>query len=146
MLENILIKYFNLAEDWNDIFEKEEENWNKSYSQLVQLIYDLDELGVLNGKANEIVDELDKIHDFDYDEEGFMINRNLAYTIDYMEYKGILVQYIYDTNTVLFTIKNDDNVYNDSDDIDTIVYRNYTKEDIKKYIDTELKEFIKESE
>lgn len=61
MLENILIKYFGLAEDWNDIYEKEKENWYNSYNKLVQLIYDLDELGVLNGKSNEIIDELDSI-------------------------------------------------------------------------------------
>ena len=61
MLENILIKYFGLVEDWNDIYEKEKENWYNSYDKLVQLIYDLDNLGVLNGKANEIIDELDSI-------------------------------------------------------------------------------------
>lgn len=61
MLENILVKYFDLKEDWNDNYEKEQENWYKSYDKLVQLVYDLDELGVLNGKSNEIIDELDSI-------------------------------------------------------------------------------------
>lgn len=69
MLENILIKYFGLAEDWNDIYEKEEENWYNSYNKLVQLIYDLDNLGVLNGKANEIIDELDSICNENDEEE-----------------------------------------------------------------------------
>ncbi len=70
MLENILIKYFGLVEDWNDIYEKEKENWYNSYDKLVQLIYDLDNLGVLNGKANEIIDELDSIcNENDEDEE-----------------------------------------------------------------------------
>lgn len=69
MLENILIKYFGLAEDWNDIYEKEEENWYNSYDKLVQLIYDLDNLGVLNGKANEIIDELDSICNENDEEE-----------------------------------------------------------------------------
>lgn len=66
MLENILIKYFGLTEDWNDIYEKEKENWYNSYDKLVQLIYDLDELGVLNGKSSEIIDKLD---DIDNEEE-----------------------------------------------------------------------------
>lgn len=61
MLENILVKYFDLKEDWNDNYEKEQGNWYKSYDKLVQLVYDLDELGVLNGKSNEIIDELDSI-------------------------------------------------------------------------------------
>lgn len=69
MLENILIKYFGLAENWNDIYEKEKEKWYNSYDKLVQLIYDLDNLGVLNGKANEIIDELDSICNEDNEEE-----------------------------------------------------------------------------
>ena len=61
MLEVILHKYFGLQEDWNDIYEKQEENWNNAYNKLVDLIYDLGDLGVL--PTNErIVDELDKIH------------------------------------------------------------------------------------
>ena len=59
MLENILIKYFGLDENWNEDYEKEHTNWNKSYQELVDLIYDLDELGVLNG--NKVVDKLDAI-------------------------------------------------------------------------------------
>lgn len=62
MLENILIEYFGLTEGWNDIYEKEKENWNNSYDKLVQLIYDLDELGVLDGKSSEIIDKLDDIN------------------------------------------------------------------------------------
>ena len=62
MLENILIKYFGLSEDWNDIHEKAEENWNVAYNKLVDLIYDLEDLGVLPNH-NRIVDELDSIHD-----------------------------------------------------------------------------------
>ena len=57
MLENILIKYFGLDENWNDDYEKAHINWNKSYQELVDLIYDLDELGVLNG--DKVVDKLD---------------------------------------------------------------------------------------
>lgn len=62
MLENILIEYFGLTEGWNDIYEKEKENWNNSYDKLVQLIYDLDELGVLDGKSSKIIDKLDDIN------------------------------------------------------------------------------------
>ena len=61
MLETILHKYFGLELDWNDEYEKQEENWNKAYNKLVQCIYDLGDLGVL--PTNErIVDELDKIN------------------------------------------------------------------------------------
>ena len=59
MLENILHKYFGLDENWNDDYEKERANWNKSYQELVDLIYDLEELGVLNG--DKVVDKLDII-------------------------------------------------------------------------------------
>lgn len=60
MLENILHKYFGLSESWNNIYEKEEENWNNAYNKLINLLYDLKELGVLDN-ANSVIDELDKI-------------------------------------------------------------------------------------
>lgn len=63
-------------------------------------------------------------------EENFLINNDLANEIDQFTYKGIKVQYIYDTNTIIF--------YRDSKEIDCIVYRNYTKEQLKKYIDNQL--------
>lgn len=57
MLEKILLKYFNLKENWS------ETDWNISYDKLVDLIYDLGDLGVLlHTNANTIIDELDKIH------------------------------------------------------------------------------------
>lgn len=59
MLENILIKYFGLQEYWNNEYEKEE-NWNNAYNKLIDLIYDLDNLGVLPNN-NRIVDKLDSI-------------------------------------------------------------------------------------
>ena len=59
MLENILHKYFGLSENWNYIYEKEE-NWNNAYNKLIDLIYDLKELGVLDS-ANSVIDKLDKI-------------------------------------------------------------------------------------
>ena len=49
MLENILHNYFDLKKDWYS-----------SYDKLLHLIYDLEELGVINN-ADEIVQELDKI-------------------------------------------------------------------------------------
>ena len=61
MLENILIKYFDLQEDWNDIEENEEKLWNKSYDKLIDLLYDLDDLGIITD-VNKIIDKLDKIY------------------------------------------------------------------------------------
>jgi len=60
MLEIILQKYFNLKEDWNDDYETERDIWLKSYDKLIDLIYDLEDLGVIEN-ANKIVDKLDKI-------------------------------------------------------------------------------------
>lgn len=60
MLENILIKYFDLQEDWNDIEENEEKLWNNSYDKLIDLLYDLDDLGIITD-VNKIIDKLDKI-------------------------------------------------------------------------------------
>ena len=60
MLENILIKYFDLQEDWNDIEENEEKLWNKSYDKLIDLLYDLEDLDVITD-VNKIIDKLDKI-------------------------------------------------------------------------------------
>lgn len=60
MLENILIKYFDLQEDWNDIEENEEKLWNNSYNKLIDLLYDLDDLGIITD-VNKIIDKLDKI-------------------------------------------------------------------------------------
>lgn len=54
MLENILIDYFNLSEDYEDY------EWNKSYNKLINLLYDFKELGVLDN-ANSVIDKLDKI-------------------------------------------------------------------------------------
>lgn len=72
-------------------------------------------------------------------EEHFKINDELADDINYMIYKGIQVRYLFDTNTIIFS---KENAKFDEDDLDTIIYRNYTKDDLKHYIDTELKSFI----
>lgn len=55
MLEKILLYYFDLLPFWD------ETNWNENYSKLINLIYDLEKLGVINN-ANEIIDKLDKIN------------------------------------------------------------------------------------
>ena len=61
MLENILIEYFNLSSNYNEIDEDTEKiEWENAYSNLVELIYDLARLGVIEN-ADEIVDKLDKI-------------------------------------------------------------------------------------
>ena len=61
MLERILIKYFDLEEDWNDDYETEKKKWYKSYDKLINLVYDLGELGVLDRDSNIIVDRIDEI-------------------------------------------------------------------------------------
>lgn len=63
-------------------------------------------------------------------EEKFEINEEMANKIDYcIKINGIVPSYHYDTNTVIF--------YNEDtgEDIDTIIYRNQTPEEIKKYIE-----------
>lgn len=77
-------------------------------------------------------------------EENFPINEKLANKINGMIYKGIQVQYVWDTNTILFHKVKE--VLNDSDDIDCRVYRNYTEDDLARYIETELHNFIDEKE
>jgi hypothetical protein len=79
----------------------------------------------------------------DIDEEGFVINRSLANKIGGLEYKGIYVQYLYDTNTMVFTIDNKDKSFDDCDDIDCIVYRNETQSEIEKHIDNLVDDLIK---
>lgn len=69
MLETILQKYFNLPEDWNDDYEKQDSIWYKSYNQLIQLIYDLDELCGLDTKIIDKLDEICNEDDFEYDDE-----------------------------------------------------------------------------
>ena len=59
MLENILINYFGLPEDWNDDYDYEKIIWNESYNKLIDLLYKLEALGVL--KADRICDSLDMI-------------------------------------------------------------------------------------
>ena len=54
MLENILKEYFGLIEDYEEI------EWYNSYGLLINLLYDLDKLGVLSD-VDEIIDKLDKI-------------------------------------------------------------------------------------
>ena len=72
-------------------------------------------------------------------EEGFEIDDDLANSCD-MTYKGIKSHYIWDTNTLVFSYDNDK--YRDID-LDTIIYRNQTPEEIKEYIDTQLLPYIK---
>lgn len=53
-LENILIEYFDLKEDYEEV------EWYNAYGKLTQLIEDLQQLGVLNN-ASKIIDCLDEI-------------------------------------------------------------------------------------
>ena len=61
MLENIWTDYFGLKEDCNYIWEKKNTIWNNSYNKLIELLYELDNLGVLTD-INKIIDKLDKIN------------------------------------------------------------------------------------
>ena len=54
MLENILKEYFGLINDYEEI------EWYNSYGLLINLLYDLDKLGVITD-VNKIIDKLDKI-------------------------------------------------------------------------------------
>lgn len=136
----------NLKAEFDALSEEEKqkyldcipENGNHMNSDLVKKFakkYDLDHdllYWVINIKDKKVEERKDP-------EEGFEINEDLAWECDSILYKNILTTYIEDTNTLLFTkYKGEDASYNDSDDIDTIVYRNQTPEEIKKYIDTNL--------
>lgn len=59
MLENILIKYFDLPEDWNEDYDYAKVIWDASYNKLIDLLCKLETLGVLN--ADRICDSLDMI-------------------------------------------------------------------------------------
>ena len=61
MLENILIDYFELPEDWNDDYSKEAENWNIAYYKLISLIYKLGELNVIKDIV-PVIREIEKIN------------------------------------------------------------------------------------
>lgn len=97
-------------------------------------------------KEFEIIDKYWEKYKNDIDEEGFVINRELANKINGLEYKGIYIQYLYDTNTMLFTIDNEYKSFNDSDDIGCIIYRNETIDEIKEYVDNLINRGGKESE
>lgn len=108
---------------------------------------DIDKINSDNELENylqERIDEYENEIKNDIDEEGFVINRELANKIGGLEYKGIYIQYLYDTNTMLFTIDNEYKSFNDSDDIDCIIYRNETIDEIKKYVDNLVNNLIKE--
>lgn len=78
-------------------------------------------------------------------EENFPINEKLANKINGMIYKGIQVDYVWDTNTILFH-KAHKETLNDEDDFDCSVYRNYTEDYLADYIETQLNKFIDEKE
>jgi len=66
-------------------------------------------------------------------EENFEINLEMAYQVDGLHYKGVKTQYLEDTNTLIFS--RDKEYLNDDDDLDTIIYRNYTVDEVKQHID-----------
>lgn len=127
-------------------------NYTKNGKEKIWETFAFEEINIDKFETDEELDKyLEYVVNFyenrvknDIDEEGFVINRDLVKEINYMEYKGILVQYIYDTNTLIFSLANKE-ILNDSDDLDCIVYRNYTKEEVEKHIDILVKNLIEEN-
>ena len=79
-----------------------------------------------------------------YDEDyGFPINDKLANEINGMVYKGIEVEYDYETNTIIYCKANQSSK-SDENDYCTDIYRNYTKEYIENFIDENLQKYINE--
>ena len=78
-------------------------------------------------------------------EEKFAINEKMANKINGMVYKGVEVEYVWDTNTILFH-KAYKKTLNDEDDFDCGVYRNYTDDYLANYIETQLNKFIDDKE
>lgn len=78
-------------------------------------------------------------------EEKFAINEKMANKINGMVYKGVEVEYVWDTNTILFH-KAHKETLNDEDDFDCGVYRNYTDDYLANYIETQLNKFIDDEE
>ena len=78
-------------------------------------------------------------------EENFAINEKMANKINGMVYKGVEVEYVWDTNTILFHKAYKQNL-NDEDDFDCGVYRNYTDDYLANYIETQLNKFIDDKE
>lgn len=64
--------------------------------------------------------------------ENFEINLDMAYKVDDIHYKGVKTHYLQDTNTLIFSR---DNEYLEDGDLDTIIYRNYTVDEVKQHID-----------
>ena len=63
MLENILIEYFNLSREWYTLNKDDKEiEWENAYNNLVELIYALARLGIIEN-ADKIVEELDEIQE-----------------------------------------------------------------------------------
>lgn len=127
-------------------------NYTKNGKEKIWETFAFEEINIDKFETDEELDKyLEYVVNFyenrvknDIDEEGFVINRDLVKEINYMEYKGILVQYIYDTNTLIFSLANKE-ILNDSDNLDCIVYRNYTKEEVEKHIDILVKNLIEEN-
>lgn len=78
-------------------------------------------------------------------EEDFPIDDKLANKVNGMIYKGIEVEYIWDTNTIVFCKARQESK-EDKYDYDTIVYRNYTEDYLANYIETQLNKYIDEKE
>lgn len=129
-------------QEWENGHIEEEKMWETFALESID-IDSLDSDEELEGYLQSRIDYYEEQYKNDIDEEGFVINRSLANKIGGLEYKGIYVQYLYDTNTMIFTIDNKDKSFDDCDDIDCIVYRNETQSEIEKHIDNLIDDLIK---
>ena len=139
-----------IMDEYNDLIETASDNQNYYITDYIddekekcerEIYVETDDYEDLLTRYSIVIIEVEDINTRYDMEEGFAINDELAKKINYMVYKGIKVRYIWDTNTIIFS-----KIYGDEEDLDTIVYRNYTREDIMEYIDRELKDFVKEYE
>lgn len=90
-----------------------------------------------------VIVEVEDINTRYDEEENFPIDDELAQKISGMVYKGIEVEYVYDTNTIIYCKANQSSK-RDEYDYACDIYRNYTEEYLKHFIDTELKKYIDE--
>lgn len=118
---------------------------DKEYS-----IEEFDKAHVITGikawdvKAGEQVDinifDEEFINGTKWSEETEEPNDNIIDQINDMEYRGIWVRYVAETNTVQFIVDQEkaDKLQLEDTVVDTIQFRNQTPKEIKHYIDTEL--------
>ena len=143
-----------IMDEYNDLIETASDNQNYYITDYIddekekcerEIYVETDDYEDLLTRYSIVIIEVEDINTRYDIEEDFAINEELANKINYMVYKGIEVRYIWDTNTIVFSKKYKESL-NDEDDLDTIIYRNYTEEDIIRYIEEQLQDFISEDD